>query len=45
MISLSNSALKEWLIMSMVKDALFNEEEWKREMGTTYQSESQALVP
>ena len=30
--------------MSMVKDVLFNEEAWKREIGTTYRSESQALV-
>ena len=34
MVSLSNSAPNEKLTMSMVKDALFNEEAWRREMGT-----------
>ena len=40
MISLGNSAPNEKLTMSMVKDALFNEEARKREMGTIDQSES-----
>ncbi|GFY85303.1 hypothetical protein Acr_04g0000410 [Actinidia rufa] len=43
-ISLSNSAPNEKLTMSMVMDALFNEEARGREIGSTDQSESQALV-
>ena len=30
--------------MSVVKDILFNEKAWKREMGTTESDESRALV-
>ena len=44
MVCLNNSASNERLAMSMVKDALFNEESRKREMATIDQSESQALV-
>ncbi|GFZ01897.1 hypothetical protein Acr_15g0005060 [Actinidia rufa] len=43
-VSLSNSAPNGKLTMSMVMDALFNEEARRREMGSTDQSESQALV-
>ncbi|GFY93698.1 hypothetical protein Acr_09g0001440 [Actinidia rufa] len=43
-VSLSNSAPNGKLTTSMVKDALFNEEAQRREMGSTDQSESQALV-
>ncbi|GFS31562.1 hypothetical protein Acr_00g0018110 [Actinidia rufa] len=43
-VSLSNSAPNGKLTTSMVMDALFNEEARKREMGSTNQSESQALV-
>ncbi|GFY86941.1 hypothetical protein Acr_05g0005800 [Actinidia rufa] len=43
-VSLSNSALNGKLTTSMVIDALFNGEAWRREMGMTDQSESQALV-
>ena len=43
-VSLSNSAPNGKLTTSMVKDALFNEEARRREMGSTDQSESQALV-
>ena len=43
-VSLSNSALNGKLTTSMVIDILFNEEARRREMGTTDQSESQALV-
>ena len=43
-VSLSNSAPNGKLTTSMVMDALFNEEARRREMGTTDQSESQALV-
>ncbi|GFY82734.1 hypothetical protein Acr_02g0009740 [Actinidia rufa] len=43
-VSLSNSAPNGKLTTSMVMDALFNEEAWRREMGSTDQSESQALV-
>ncbi|GFZ08239.1 hypothetical protein Acr_20g0000470 [Actinidia rufa] len=43
-ISLSNSAPNGKLTTSMVMDALFNEEARRREMGSTDQSESQALV-
>ncbi|GFY99519.1 hypothetical protein Acr_13g0009190 [Actinidia rufa] len=42
--SLSNSAPNGKLTTSMVMDALFNEEARRREMGSTDQSESQALV-
>ena len=41
---LNNSAPNGKLTMSMAMDALFNEECRRREMGTTDQSESQALV-
>ncbi|GFZ06118.1 hypothetical protein Acr_18g0002880 [Actinidia rufa] len=44
MVSLSNSAPNGKLTTSMVMDALFNEEARRREMGSTDQSESQALV-
>ncbi|GFY91260.1 hypothetical protein Acr_07g0014560 [Actinidia rufa] len=43
-VSLSNSAPNGKLTTSMVMDALFNEEARRREMGSTDQSESQALV-
>ncbi|GFS38384.1 ADP/ATP carrier 2 [Actinidia rufa] len=43
-VSLSNSAPNGKLTTSMVMDALFNEEARRREMGSTNQSESQALV-
>ncbi|GFY89069.1 hypothetical protein Acr_06g0010090 [Actinidia rufa] len=43
-VSLSNSAPNEKLTTSMVMDVLFNEEARRREMSTTDQSESQALV-
>ncbi|GFZ19756.1 hypothetical protein Acr_28g0004610 [Actinidia rufa] len=43
-VSLSNLALNGKLTTSMVMDALFNEEARRREMGSTDQSESQALV-
>ncbi|GFS37114.1 hypothetical protein Acr_00g0049960 [Actinidia rufa] len=43
-VSLSNSAPNGKLTTSMVMDALFNEEAQRREMGSTDQSESQALV-
>ncbi|GFY94083.1 hypothetical protein Acr_09g0005290 [Actinidia rufa] len=43
-VSLSNSALNGKLTTSLVMDALFNEDAWRREMGSTDQSESQALV-
>ncbi|GFS33426.1 hypothetical protein Acr_00g0028390 [Actinidia rufa] len=43
-VSLSNSAPNGKLTTSMVMDALFNEETRRREMGSTDQSESQALV-
>ncbi|GFZ06608.1 hypothetical protein Acr_18g0007780 [Actinidia rufa] len=42
--SLSNSAPNGKLTTSMVMNALFNEEARRREMGSTDQSESQALV-
>ena len=41
---LSNSAPNEKLTMSMVMDALFNEEARRREMGTTDSDDSRALV-
>ncbi|GFZ02780.1 hypothetical protein Acr_15g0013880 [Actinidia rufa] len=44
MVSLNNSAPNGKLTTSMVMDALFNEEARRREMGSTDQSESQALV-
>ena len=44
MVSLNNSASNKKLTMSMVMDVLFNEKIRRREMGTTDQSESQALV-
>ncbi|GFZ21996.1 hypothetical protein Acr_29g0011580 [Actinidia rufa] len=43
-VSLSNSVPNGKLTTSMVMDALFNEEARRREMGSTDQSESQALV-
>ncbi|GFS36514.1 hypothetical protein Acr_00g0046430 [Actinidia rufa] len=43
-VSLSNSAPNGKLTTSMVMDALFNEEARRREMGSTDQSDSQALV-
>ena len=43
-VSLSNSALNRKLTMSMVKDALLNEEARRREMGKTDSDESRALV-
>ncbi|GFZ18508.1 phytochrome and flowering time regulatory protein [Actinidia rufa] len=43
-VSLSNLAPNGKLTTSMVMDALFNEEARRREMGSTDQSESQALV-
>ncbi|GFZ04053.1 hypothetical protein Acr_16g0006770 [Actinidia rufa] len=43
-VSLSNSAPNGKLTTSMVMDALFNEEARRIEMGSTDQSESQALV-
>ncbi|GFZ00919.1 hypothetical protein Acr_14g0005540 [Actinidia rufa] len=43
-VSLSNSTPNGKLTTSMVMDALFNEEARRREMGSTDQSESQALV-
>ncbi|GFZ11618.1 hypothetical protein Acr_23g0000030 [Actinidia rufa] len=43
-VSLSNSAPNGKLTTSMVMNALFNEEARRREMGSTDQSESQALV-
>ncbi|GFY85693.1 hypothetical protein Acr_04g0004310 [Actinidia rufa] len=43
-VSLSNSAPNGKLTTSMVMDALFNEEAQRKEMGSTDQSESQALV-
>ncbi|GFS41059.1 hypothetical protein Acr_00g0071990 [Actinidia rufa] len=43
-VSLSNSAPNEKLTTSMVMDALFNKEARRREMGSTDQIESQALV-
>ncbi|GFY90898.1 hypothetical protein Acr_07g0010940 [Actinidia rufa] len=43
-VSLSNSAQDGKLTMSTVKDALFNEEARKKEMGMTERSESQALI-
>ncbi|GFY95794.1 hypothetical protein Acr_11g0001000 [Actinidia rufa] len=43
-VSLNNSAPNGKLTTSMVMDALFNEEARRREMGSTDQSESQALV-
>ncbi|GFS34657.1 phytosylfokine-alpha receptor 2 [Actinidia rufa] len=43
-VSLSNSAPNGKLTTSMVMDALFNEEARRREMGSTDQSELQALV-
>ncbi|GFS33425.1 hypothetical protein Acr_00g0028380 [Actinidia rufa] len=43
-VSLSNSAPNGKLTTSMVMDALFNKEARRREMGSTNQSESQALV-
>ncbi|KAF7143498.1 hypothetical protein RHSIM_Rhsim05G0164700 [Rhododendron simsii] len=42
-VSLSNSAPDGKLSMSMVNDALFNEETWQKEMGTDYEDEPQAL--
>ncbi|GFY87852.1 hypothetical protein Acr_05g0014910 [Actinidia rufa] len=42
-VSISNSTLNGNLTTSIVMDALFNEEAQRREMGTTNQSESQAL--
>ncbi|GFZ08920.1 hypothetical protein Acr_20g0007280 [Actinidia rufa] len=43
-VSLSNSAPNGKLTTSMVMDALFNEEARRREMGSTDQNESHALV-
>ena len=43
-VSLSNSAPNGKLTTSMVMYTLFNEEARRREMGSTDQSESQALV-
>ena len=43
-VSLSNSSPNGKLTTSMVMDALFNEEAWKREMGTMDSDESLALV-
>ncbi|GFZ12797.1 pectin lyase-like superfamily protein [Actinidia rufa] len=43
-VSLSNSMPNGKLTTSMVMDVLFNEEAQRREMGSTNQSESQALV-
>ncbi|GFS43661.1 hypothetical protein Acr_00g0086260 [Actinidia rufa] len=43
-VSLSNSTPNGKLTTSMIMDALFNEEARRREMGSTDQSESQALV-
>ncbi|GFZ11293.1 heat shock protein 18.2 [Actinidia rufa] len=43
-VSLSNSVPNGKLTTSMVMDALFNEEARRKEMGSTDQSESQALV-
>ncbi|GFS33854.1 hypothetical protein Acr_00g0030870 [Actinidia rufa] len=43
-VSLSNSVPNGKLTTSMIMDALFNEEARRREMGSTDQSESQALV-
>ncbi|GFY81646.1 chitinase family protein [Actinidia rufa] len=43
-VSFSNAAPNGKLTTSMVMDALFNEEARRREMGSTDQSESQALV-
>ena len=43
-VSFSNSTRNEQLIISMVKDAIFNEKVCKREMGTIDRSELQALV-
>ena len=44
MVSLSNSVPNGKLNMSIVKDAIFNEEVWKREIGMIDQSGSQTLV-
>ncbi|GFS37296.1 hypothetical protein Acr_00g0051210 [Actinidia rufa] len=43
-VSLSNFVQDGKLTMSTVKDALFNEESQKKEMGTTDRSELQALI-
>ncbi|KAF7149048.1 hypothetical protein RHSIM_Rhsim03G0193900 [Rhododendron simsii] len=43
-VSLSNSAPDGKLSMSIVKDALFNEEARRKEMGTDCEDESRALV-
>ncbi|GFZ02195.1 metallopeptidase M24 family protein [Actinidia rufa] len=43
-VSLSNFGQDGKLTMSTVKDALFNEETRKKDMGMTNQSESQALI-
>ncbi|GFS35808.1 hypothetical protein Acr_00g0042200 [Actinidia rufa] len=43
-VSLSNSAQNGKLTVSTVKDALFNEEVWKKEMDMIDRSRSQALI-
>ena len=43
-VSLNNSALNGKLTISMVKNALFNEEVRRREMDTTNSDELQALI-
>ena len=44
MVSLSNSTLNKKLTTSIFMDALFNEEAWRREMGTADSDDSRVLV-